>query len=283
MDATVAEAYESPLYSGSGLSFTKIFDVTSVIPNMDVTSLVTQYSGNELYYTSFAVFTNAVTSYTWQQSGALPTVVLLPSTGLDQLPSGGAISSSGQVYYSTDTGIHEYGSSVTAPALTFANSGMGKLSGNGGALAIGPGGTVYAIDPGNDRIAIYSAAGAYEGAIPLSGVTSSTALVVNGAGLVFTANGDGGGEIYSTSSESLVGSFSSSALDGAGSAGNTSLYLDPNGELYLYDEATGIHVFDTSAVPEPTATAFALGISALLASLGCRLHAARKRPLGQRS
>jgi len=250
VDVTVAESYKVPLYTGTGLTFKKIFDVSADISNMETNSLVTQYSGNNLFFTSFAAFTNTVTSYTWNPSSLTPQVTLYAqSINLDQMPGGMAVGATGQIYFSTDSGIHEYANPTAIPT-TFANSGLGQLSGSG-ALAVGPNGTVYALDPGNNRIAIYSATGTFEAAIPLTGTTASTALAVSNSGLVFTANGNGGGNIYSTATDALLDSFSSSAQDGAGFQGSTSLYLDPNNELYLYDSVTGFHVFDTSSVPEP--------------------------------
>jgi hypothetical protein len=150
------------------------------------------------------------------------------------------------------------------------------LSGSG-ALAVGPNGTVYALDPGNNRIAIYSATGTFESAIPLTGTTASTTLAVNSAGLVFTANGDGGGDIYSTATDSLYGYFSSSALDGADSSGATSLYLDPNGDLYLYDSPTGFHVFDTALIPEPATWGLLIGGAGLGLALLRKRNAARAK------
>jgi len=159
LDVTLAETYASLLYSETGLTFSKIFDVTPDIQNMDTTSLVTQYTGNTLLYTSFAAFSNTVTSYTWSLAGQAPLVTLFsPAISLDQLPSGMAVGQSGQVYFATDSGIHEYANLTTSISTTFGNSGPGQLSG-AGALAVGPDGTVYAMDPGNNRIALYSATG----------------------------------------------------------------------------------------------------------------------------
>jgi len=83
---TIAETYTAPLVA-SGAVFTKVFDITPDIPNMDVTSRVTNdlTAPKTLYFTSFAAFANSVTSYTWAPNVA-PIVNLIPTT-LPSLPS----------------------------------------------------------------------------------------------------------------------------------------------------------------------------------------------------
>jgi len=82
---TIAETYTAPLVA-SGAVFTKVFDITPDIPNMDVTSRVTNdlTAPKTLYFTSFAAFANSVTSYTWAPNVA-PVVTLIP-TSLPSLP-----------------------------------------------------------------------------------------------------------------------------------------------------------------------------------------------------
>ena len=49
LDVTLAETYASLLYSETGLTFSKIFDVTPDIQNMDTTSLAVSYTHLDVY------------------------------------------------------------------------------------------------------------------------------------------------------------------------------------------------------------------------------------------
>ena len=282
LDVTLAETYVAPTYSGGGLAFTRIFDATNVVGGMDITSHAAAYPSTPetpatVVFTSFNVFSFSATSLNYTSNSVIPSIsVNALGNSLDQLPSSIAAGASGQMYVASDLGIQLYASNTANfPTLTFANSGPGLINA-AGAMAVGPGGLIYAMDTAHNRIAIYSASGVYQGSIPLTGTNASTALAVSAAGLVFTANGNGGGSIYSSSTDTLVGSFSSSAVDGDGTQGNTSLAVDSNGDLYLYDETTGIHVFETSAIPEPADWTLIVGIAALL------LVGARRFGLGVR-
>jgi len=270
LDVTMAETYVAPPYSGGGLAFTRIFDATNVIGGMDSTSHAAAYPSEPgtpaaVVFTSFNVFSYSASTLTYTSASVIPSIsVNSLGNSLDQLPSSIAAGASGQMYVASDLGIQLYASTAASlPTLTFANSGPGLIDA-AGAMAVGPGGLIYAMDTALNRIAIYSASGVYQGSIPLTGTNASTALAVNAAGYVFTANGDGGGSIYSSATDNLVGSFSSSAIDGDGTLGNTSLAVNSSGDLYLYDQTTGIHVFETSAIPEPADWTLIVGVAALL-------------------
>ena len=122
------------------------------------------------------------------------------------------------------------------------------------------------MDATNHRIDIYSSTGVYQSSFALDGTTAATALAVSSSGLVFTANGDGGGNIYS-SSGSLVGDLSSTPDNVWGVVGNTSLTLQNNSVLYLFDQTTGAHEFNITAIPEPRSAAMLAGVGALIVAL----------------
>jgi hypothetical protein len=264
------------------------YDITNVVANPSTSSVIAvneayvnqPNNGEQMLYVTFAAFQNSVTGLTFIPDG-LPQSQLFPLRDLagDPLPTAIVTNASGQLYVATNFGINLYSSLCAGTAsLTFANSGPGMVT-DGSALAIGPNNNVYVMDAANSRIAIYSSTGVYQGSIALSGTTAATALAVSNSGLVFTANGDGGGNIYS-SSGSLIGELTSTPDNQYGIVGNTSLALQNDSVLYLFDQTTGAHEFDIAAIPEPRSAAFLAGVGALLVAL-IRVRSLRHTSLSQ--
>ena len=137
----------------------------------------------------------------------------------------------------------------------------------GRGLALGADGSLYAVDSANNRIVRYDGAtGNYLGSFSVSGTNTDTAITVSPTGRLYMTNGEGGGTIFDAKTGATLGTFSSS-LSNTGGAGDSSLALNPDGYLYLYDPATGYHQFydpaAMSAFREPANYATLSGLAAL--------------------
>src|SRR5204863_6482543 len=134
-----------------------------------------------------------------------------------------------------------------------SGSGTGELSIPSAELQTGPLEARCELVSGNNRVVGFdTATGDYLGSIPLTGTTATTALAVSDTGRVYTANGNGGGAVYDAVTGALLDTFSSSTVNPS-PAGNTSILLDGRGYIYLYDAATGMHVFsDPASAIAPT-------------------------------
>jgi uncharacterized repeat protein (TIGR01451 family) len=241
---TVADLYAANYYSGSSFAFVKATDVSGVLV-LDESSRVVATS-NRLIFTATPGFLPSVS--TFDGAGVVGSV---PIDDTD-LPPGFALDASGAMYLYTTTGVAKYADSSTGTrsfTMGASGSGAGQLSIPGGAVAAGPGGVLYAIDPGNNRIVRFdTTTGNYLGSIPLTGTTATTTLAVTANGRLYTTDGDGGGTIYNALTGAILAAFKSTAVNSdAAPGGITALFLDGRGYIYLYDAATGIHVFSDPA------------------------------------
>lgn len=201
-------------------------------------------------------------------------------------PSGAtgiAADSTGAVYLAAGSQIEKFTTSTdTSPSLTFGTTGDGTLS-SPGALAFGPDGNLYVIDTGNNRIARFDTGGNYLGSIPLTpGSFNTTAMAIGANGWLYTANGDGGGSIYDIFAGERIGSLASTT--GTGDTLGQTLLAVGGDNIYLYDQTTGLHVFDDGAeAPEPaTWTLLAIALGGILLKRSPGFPAApfsRRRPM----
>jgi hypothetical protein len=134
----------------------------------------------------------------------------LPSVAAFSDPAGVAASAAGTLYVADKDHIDVYGTifnGTSYPSLgSFGSAGSG--AGQFGAFGIGAitldstGANLYVADGGNNRIDVFSSAGAYESSIGnLSGpgqLTFPTGVGVSGTGLVFVADDDPGIKVFSS-------------------------------------------------------------------------------------
>ena len=159
-----------------------------------------------------------------------------------------AVDASGAVYVSdvSAQAIRKYADTSVGTVLsTFGTSGEGTLT-SPTALALGPDGLLYVLDTGSNRLVRFDANGDYQGQIPLVGTTDPGALAVDPSGRVYTANGQGGGTIYDSSTGEAVGTVTpaSSSPDPSGGVFGGPHLAVSGAYLYLHDDATGLHVYE---------------------------------------
>ncbi len=251
---TVDDVFSASVYAGSSLSFPLLVNkLPAYVNGVDPTSLVAAHpqDATKLLFTNVPDTTFEPTLTTL--SIVIPTAPVATGVSIDdsQMPVGLALDPAAAVYAFTTTGVAKYANTSTGTrsfTMGASGSGAGQLSIPGGAAAVGPGGILYALDPGNNRVVGFdTATGAYLGNIPLTGTTATTALAVSDTGRVYTANGNGGGTVY----DALTGAVLNTLVSAAGAAespgGKTLILLDGRGYIYLYDAATGMHVFSDPA------------------------------------
>jgi len=155
----------------------------------------------------------------------------------------------------TSAGISKFASAASGTSeLTFDTSGPGAVS-SPCALTFGADGMLYALDTGQHEVLRYNPAdGSYLGSFALTGTTDPSALAIGPTGLLYTANGDGGGSVYNEATGAFLENFTSTTSNPNPDGGRTWLAVDDAGHVYLDDAATGVHSFlDTSVVtPEPS-------------------------------
>ena len=253
---TVDDVWSAPDYAGSSLSFAPLVVKLPVHVNgVDPTSLVATHpqDATKLLFTNVPDTTFQPTLTTLSITTPLSPVATGVSIDDSEVPVGLALDPAGAMYLFTSTGAARYANSSTGLrsfTMGASGSGAGQLSIPGGALAVGPGGVFYALDPGNNRVARFgTTTGNYLGNIPLTGTTATTTLAVSATARLYTANGNGGGTVYNAVTGALIETFSSSVSnpDPPGVFGHTVLLLDGRGFLYIYDQATGMHVFSDPA------------------------------------
>jgi hypothetical protein len=205
-----------------------------------------------------------------------PTGLLLDSTGAEYLTRS-----------RSTAGILKYASpSDTTPELQFGATGPGALT-TPTVLAMGPDGLIYVLDTGADDIESFDTAGNFVNEFPLVDTPDSTALTVGSNGWLYTANGDGSGDIYDIYTGTHAGTFGLPALNptyDTTTFGHSVLLANGN-SLYefvpnltgLPDPNAGIHVFEIPT-PEP-ATWTMLLLST--AGFGWMRRAARCRAGGE--
>jgi len=252
---TTVEAYETPHYPGG--VFAKVFDVSDVGVQLDNDSFSLPPGLNPavVYFTGGAF---QQTLYTYKRSPPGQTGVAL--TGFTARPGGIAEDGTGAIYLSNvsagTTGVAKFPDASTGtPTLIFGTvgSGAGELVAPR-ALAFGPDGLLYVLDSGSNQIVSFTTDGVHQRSFALTDAAEPTSIAISPTRRLYTANGNGGGNIYDLCTGASLGSFTASATfpEPPGS-GKTSLLLDGQGYLYVYDVATGLHLF---ADPESvTATA----------------------------
>jgi hypothetical protein len=244
---TTAFYYSSPLYSG-GLNFTpQPANFSSLIPlTLESVALVDPADPSQFYFSAqHGPFSR---NYKFMSNPVGTTFVVVPLTDFAE---GIAIDSTGAEYLTGDgaTGVLKFASPASGtPLFEFGTSGPGTLS-TPTALAMGPDGLLYVLDTGNSRIASFDTDGDFISEFSLLGGFSPDTLAIGSNGWLYTANGNGGGDIYDIYTGSVLGSFNSVGSNPTSNLSRTALLTSGN-NLYLLDQNTGLHVFDT-AVPEP--------------------------------
>ncbi len=271
---TVSEAYWSTLYGTAGLQFVKAFDVTGDISNVDVTTGVsaTRAGTNVFVYSSFSAFQNALTEFAFSLFAPEPTVsqAYMPPPSPFQFPEGIAEDDLLQAYAFFDNGIWQV-QSYKDPNLikVIGGSGPGALTQASFGLAVGDG-ILYALDQPNSRINRYdTASGDFLGSFLVSGVDGVNDMIVS-SGWLYLTNGTGGVNVYDSATGTLLETYQSFAGTPDPTPGRDALYLDPQGDLYLYDSATQLHIFSTA--PDP-----ASGILAALGLIGVTIYGKARR------
>jgi hypothetical protein len=265
---TTKRYFTSPLYNG-GLSFDVQSDPSVGIPlTLQSVALADPSDPSEFYFSAKAG--PFLRIYTYKTNPESMTSVPTPLTGF---PDGIAIDGTGAEYLTGPgaNGVLKFSSPASfTPLFEFGASGPGTLN-TPTALAMGPDGLLYVLDTGNNRIASFDSDGDYIGGFSLPGGFSPDTLAIDGKGWLYTANGNGGGDIYNIYTGSVVGSFNSVGSNPTPTASRTAL-LASGDSLYLLDQNTGLHVFDT-AVPEPGT--WALMMAAGVVGVALR----RRRPM----
>jgi outer membrane protein assembly factor BamB len=167
-------------------------------------------------------------------------------TGLDARPTSMAVNATGNVYMSTAAGSL-YSVDGNTAAGTFL------VSGRSVAIAFGPDGLLYSVDPANNLIQRFNTVTL---APPTSFPLLTTpipvdphALAIGLDGRLYVANGYGGGWVYDSRTGAFLGTLESSAsYPDTRTGGRTSLAVNQSGFLYMYDQNTGLHVFNVGTV-----------------------------------
>ncbi|PYJ76405.1 MAG: hypothetical protein DME77_06020, partial [Verrucomicrobia bacterium] len=150
--------YSAPVYTGSSLSFAKfIANLGGVVNGVDPTSLVAAdpQDATKLLFTNVPDTTFEPTLTTLSIVNPFSPVPTGVSIDDSEMPAGLALDPAGPVYAFTSTGVAKYADTSTGTrsfTMGASGSGTGELSIPGGALAVGPGGVLYALDPGNNRV-----------------------------------------------------------------------------------------------------------------------------------
>jgi streptogramin lyase len=247
---TAQTYYTSPLYNGS-LNFTPTalnFPALAMRLNFQSLAAPNPSDANQAILSGGTL---AATIYSFQfnppaQSnvaiggGAKPTGLLVDSTGAEYLTR------------SNDSvnGILKYASPAsTTPELMFGSTGTGALT-TPTALAMGPDGLIYVLDVGAGDIESFDTSGDFVNSFPLVDTPDSISLAVGSNGWLYTANGDGTGDIYDTATGDHLGTLSSTTVfNNPSDTGHTVLMAAGN-YVYLQDNNDGIHVF-AAPTPEP--------------------------------
>jgi hypothetical protein len=135
----------------------------------------------------------------------------LPSAGGIITPTGVVVSQTGLVYAASKTQINVYSSTFNGTSYPLIGSfgspgsGPGQIGpSNVGALALdATGANVYVTDPSNNRLEVFSSAGAFVSSIgDASGpgqLNQPTGVAVGGTGLVYATDNNAGIKVFSTS------------------------------------------------------------------------------------
>ena len=258
---TTAETYSSGNVAspGSALTLVKKYDFSPLSPLEESTVASNPSDPYVLVFVSVAAF-----------SPSLITVSLIapfPSTstvipGATDIGGAVAINSSGAAFVfvkDAGVGVQKFTSSTGTLALTVgaAGSGAGALGAGGRGMVAGADGVLYVLDADNHRVARFNqTSGSFISSFAVTGTTTKTAMALSETGRLYLSNGNGGGKIYNSVTGAILGTFASASgiadlsVPGSVPLGTESLLLDGRGYLYLYDPATGLHVFyDPASAP----------------------------------
>lgn len=273
---TTKPLYSSPLYNG-GLNFTFQGTPGFVIPlTLQSVALADPADSNQFYFSAKAGPFWRIYRYRINPEEVAASAAIAPLAGF---PAGIALDSTGAEYLTGPgpTGILKFSAPLSStPLFEFGTSGPGTLS-TPTALAIGPDGLIYVLDTGNSRIAAFDTDGDYISDFSLLGGFSPDTLAIGSNGWLYTANGNGGGDIYDIYNGNFVGSFDSVGSNPTTNTSRTVLLASGN-DLYLLDQNTGLHVFDTS-VPEPAT--WTMLLAAGIAGVALRRRAFYRTPSGR--
>jgi hypothetical protein len=252
---TVAEIWVKPPWvAGSANNsppFTKFIDVTGSVPGVDENSAVLEVEPGLFVYSTRNSF---VPSFA-QVSAATKATVIRPLLPSDLQQPAGIAHDETFVYGFFDVGVRQYRSFADPQEIqTIGGAGPGALTQKSPALAAG-GGMVYALDEPNARVNRYSAdTGAFLDSFAVAGVNGANFMMLHEGGLYLT-DGNGGVNVYNPTTGSLVEQYL--ARTGAPDASPSNVHardsmaISSDGILYLWDQNTSFHVFETVAVPEP--------------------------------
>lgn len=244
---TVQTYYASPFEVGGSMGFEKApIDLVDLNIRLMAESLgaFNPLDTNEAIFTGGLGFT--VFLYNFQLSPPAQSNVSLLEH-VSKKPSGLAVAGDGAVFFSAGTtgettgeGIFKFPSpDGGTPVLNFGTSGSGKLN-TPKALSFGPDGMLYVLDTGDGRVVSFNSEGEYQSAFDLVGEAMDSALAIDEGGLLYTMNGQGGGDIYDTSTGAHIGTIANTNDVGVGVGKASLLYTD--GYLYA-TTGTGANVY----------------------------------------
>jgi len=153
-------------------------------------------------------------------------------------------------------------------------------------LAVGPGGLLYtmgsvSVDTGNCQVSqwcVFSfdpATGNLVSDFAVPAALPNGAIAVSSTGQIYLSDGDGGGYAFDLAGN-LLDVLSPTSVNPYTLGGRSLIALDPNNDLYTFDTATGLHVFDVSQVGAPEPGSVWLLIAGIALMAGARRVASAK-------
>lgn len=282
---TTAELWYAP-ESSTPVQWIKFADPSALGLAMPLESLASETTASTNGSLSY-IYTGGVFGPTLYRYTLNPPELDSLALATNDLPVGITSSTSNTSLYvswgaSDGGGITYYPNLLSSPAsYTVATSGPGALP-NGGALAVGASGRLYALDATRSEILSYNAAtGAYLGEFSVASGLSSTAFVSGEGDVLFAGNfTTGDGYAYNGLTGQEVGTFSvETATDPLSNGGKPSMTVDGNTLYVTSGFGRDIDSVDISAVPEADAWGIATGLAAL-AAVGVRTRSRRARAAG---
>jgi hypothetical protein len=198
-------------------------------------------------------------SYNWFTGGpSVPYTMDQPVT----TSTAGLVALSGAIYIQINN-LYRIAPTGTIAPSTLVAQASAYIS-NAVGLAAGPNGLLYTmgtalVDMSNCAsgqwcvVAFDPTTGNLIYNFPVPESLANGAIMISSSGQIYLADGDGQGYVLDEASGAVLNTLSSAAVNAYTQGGRTLLTLDNNNDLYMFDTATGLHVFDVSQVnaPEP--------------------------------
>jgi len=261
-----------PFVSGSAYSsvpgFISLYAPVGYVGGIDENSLVLAVRPDFFVFSTRLSFVPSFAQLSFEGPSYGQTVYRPLQPSDYQQPAGIAQDENLHAYGFFDVGVRQYRSFDDPQVIqTIGGAGPGALTQKSHALAAG-GGMVYALDEPNSRVNRYSAdTGAFlDSFAAITGVDGVNFMMLHAGGLYLT-DGNGGVNVYNPATGVLVHQYlaRTGTLDRS-PGGLDSMAISSDGILYLWDQNTSFHVFETVAVPEP-GTGLLAGIGLFFATL----------------